>query len=251
MTTADAKLTEYYARDAARYDALHVKAGDEHYVALQEASDLLGHLAPPRSILDIGCGTGRSLEYLGARFPEAALAGIDPSAELLAEAARKLPHAALTKGAGERLPYVDGGFDLVVASGVLHHVREPRRCIDEMVRVSSRAVLISDHNNFAFGSGLARRLRLGLHAAGLLRAFCFIKQGFRSQGYSADDGWWYPYSLLNDYGPLRRAAARLFVIPTRNVNTSATGNMLLCQSHLAILALKAEPDRVASDEASL
>src|SRR5688500_10973368 len=181
MDGTDRKLRAYYAREATRYDAAQLKDGDPHYLALRQATPLLRALAPPARILDVGCGTGRSLAYFAQQFPAAILAGVDPTTELLDEARKKVPAARLHVAVGQRLPFADGSFDLVVATGILHHVADPAACIREMFRVSGAAVLISDHNIFAFGSTLARRVRLILHAIGLLPAFTFVRQGFRRQ----------------------------------------------------------------------
>ena len=80
--------------------------------------------------------------------------------------------------------------------------------------MARKAVLISDHNNFAFGSMKARWLRLWLHASGLLGIATFIKHGFRKQGYSKEDGWWYSYSLFNDYAAITNGYEDVYIIPT-------------------------------------
>jgi hypothetical protein len=120
----------------------------------------------------------------------------------------------------------------------MHHVDSPASVIAEMFRVARKAVLISDHNNFAFGKTIARRIRLVLYSCGLFGIAAFVKQGFRRQGYSQDDGWWYPYSLLNNHSDIARYSDEVFYIPTQHVNSTALNNFLLNQSHLAVLAIK-------------
>lgn len=48
-------------------------------------------LAAPARILDLGCGPGNSTAILAARFPGAALLGIDASREMLERARREGP----------------------------------------------------------------------------------------------------------------------------------------------------------------
>src|SRR5262249_8869715 len=156
---------------------------------------------------------------------------IDPSEGLLAVARDRLPQARLETGRGEALPLGDDSVDLAVATGIMHHVGHPRGVIEEMFRVAGKAVLISDHNNFALGGPIARRLRLWLHSSGMLGVATFVKQGFRRQGYSEEDGWWYPYSLLNDYGTIASLCSEMYIVPTRPC--LARENLLLSQSHLA------------------
>ena len=58
----------------------------------------------------------------------------------------------------------------------MHHVDLPASVIAEMFRVARKAVLISDHNNFAFGTTMARRIRLVLYSCGLFGIAAFVKQ---------------------------------------------------------------------------
>ena len=151
---------------------------------------------------------------------------------------QQLPTATLQMGTGENLPFDDFSVDVTIATGIMHHVDAPASVIAEMFRVARKAVLISDHNNFAFGSTMARRIRLVLYSCGLFGIAAFVKQGFRRQGYSEDDGWWYPYSLLNNHADIAQFSDEMFYIPTRPLNTAAFSNFLLNQSHFAVLAIK-------------
>jgi ubiquinone/menaquinone biosynthesis C-methylase UbiE len=232
--------TQYYNATAQDYDAMHGGERDpEHIVALER----LAHRFFPNvhSILEVGCGTGRTLEWFSRNTADAdkiSLSGIDPSQGLLAVAREKLPAAHFHIGTGETLPFEDGSYDLVVATGILHHVDDPKKVIGEMFRVSKRGIIISDHNNFSFGSTIARRLRLALYAAGLLPAFSFLKQGFKKQGYSEEDGWWYPYSLFNDFDIIARNAREFFIVPTVSTNSRDLGNFMLSTSHFGVACLK-------------
>jgi ubiquinone/menaquinone biosynthesis C-methylase UbiE len=82
--------------------------------------------ASPRRILEVGCGTGELLRYAGARFPRAALTGLDPDATALERARRKLEEAGrsadVVQGRAESLPFPDASFDLVLSSLMLHHL---------------------------------------------------------------------------------------------------------------------------------
>lgn len=90
------------------------------------------------SILDVGCGTGRLLRALHARFPAARLEGID-AAEGMVEQAR---HAAgdespihFQAAVAESLPFPDGSFDVVTSTVTFHHWSDQAKGIAEVRRV--------------------------------------------------------------------------------------------------------------------
>ncbi len=89
--------------------------------------------APPRSVLDVGCGHGRFAQLLRERDLRTRYCGIDASAELLALARERTD---LSAGAEfsrvdviEEAPAIPAGpFELIGMFGVIHHVpREAAR----------------------------------------------------------------------------------------------------------------------------
>ena len=119
--------------------------------------------APPRRILDVGCGTGRLLARAAAVFPGAGLAGVDPAAGMVAEAAASLSadvDARFVRGAAERLPFADGSFDLVLSSMSFHHWADQRTALGEVRRVLRPGGIVALADGFAVGL-----LRLGFRIA--------------------------------------------------------------------------------------
>lgn len=88
-----------------------------------------------RRILDAGCGSGPLFAALRERG--AAVTGIDQSAEMLEQARRRLGDDADLRVAdlAEPLPFPDGEFDDVVASLVLHYLRDWAPTLGELRRV--------------------------------------------------------------------------------------------------------------------
>lgn len=80
----------------------------------------------PGSVFDAGCGDGRVLAAIGARWPEARLLGIDPDPAAVELARANLsgrPRADVRLGSiGDES--VGGGFDLIVCADVLEHVAD-------------------------------------------------------------------------------------------------------------------------------
>jgi SAM-dependent methyltransferase len=96
-------------------------------------------------ILDDGCGVG---EYM-TRFAELTshIYGLEFDPDY-ASSASKLGHK-VVQGAGERLPFSDGTFDLILSHEVLEHVEDDRAALEEIVRV-----LRSPNSEFSGGGRL-------------------------------------------------------------------------------------------------
>ena len=89
------------------------------------------HLTADSAVLDLGCGRGGVVELIWRDVKLAA--GLDPDVRSLNEhRAQGLP---LVRGVGERLPFVDGSFDLIVCLWVLEHMKEPADAFREVRRV--------------------------------------------------------------------------------------------------------------------
>ena len=89
------------------------------------------HITPDSRVLDLGCGRGGVVELLWRDVRLAA--GLDPDSPSLAEhRAAGLP---VIRGVGERLPFVEESFDLVVCLWVLEHLRDPAATLREVRRV--------------------------------------------------------------------------------------------------------------------
>lgn len=97
--------------------------------------DLLRELVPTRDITrvaDVGCGTGRFVGCLREAFG-APVVGLDPSMRMLSTADAE-PAARYAAGEAERLPLARATLDVAFLSMVWHHLREPRRAVEELAR---------------------------------------------------------------------------------------------------------------------
>jgi SAM-dependent methyltransferase len=85
-------------------------------------------------VLDLGCGTGTSVDYFRARDPEVEWIGIDleDSREVRE---RRRSDARFESFNGVEMPFEDGRFDLVYCKQVLEHVRRPAPLLAEVSRV--------------------------------------------------------------------------------------------------------------------
>jgi SAM-dependent methyltransferase len=84
-------------------------------------------------VLDVGAGSGRHSYYAAAAGAIVTAVDVGDAIEV---ARRNLPAEVLTVQAdAERLPFADGSFDLVMSIGVLHHLPDPPRALQKLVRL--------------------------------------------------------------------------------------------------------------------
>jgi len=126
----------YFAEHAEEWDAIRSLHVSENAVE-QSITDMLSD-APLGRMVDIGTGTGRMIELVGARA--ASVIGIDRSPEMLRLARAKLtdadlPQAELRQGDMYALPLGDGSADLVILHQVLHFAQHPAAAIAESARL--------------------------------------------------------------------------------------------------------------------
>ncbi|MFB9199615.1 class I SAM-dependent methyltransferase [Nonomuraea spiralis] len=92
----------------------------------------------PRTVADLGAGTGTGTLALARRFPAATIVAVDRSPVML----DRVRAAAVGRGLGERVRAVQGDLDLALppvgpvdlvwAAASLHHVEEPARLLREV-----------------------------------------------------------------------------------------------------------------------
>jgi FAD/FMN-containing dehydrogenase/SAM-dependent methyltransferase len=89
---------------------------------------------PGTRLLDVGCGSGLTLELAARRG--AVPSGLDISPGLLGIARSRLPAADLREGDMESLPFGDAAFDAVVGVNAFQFAGDPRRALREAARVT-------------------------------------------------------------------------------------------------------------------
>jgi phosphatidylethanolamine/phosphatidyl-N-methylethanolamine N-methyltransferase len=133
-----------YSDLAHLYDAVFGRAFVDHEHEVLESLSF----RPNQRVLEVGVGTGISLD---AYPPYVHIVGVDASADMLAHAIAKTRengwgHVEVRQGDALHLDFPDNSFDWVTSFHVMTVVTEPRRMMDEMVRVckpGGRIVLIS------------------------------------------------------------------------------------------------------------
>jgi len=101
---------------------------DRRLAMIREWSDLGGR------ILDNGAGLGTYLEACGRVNPDSLRIGLEIEFDRAVEALTRADGIVL--GVGERLPFVDDTFDLILSNEVIEHVADDREYAAEMARVA-------------------------------------------------------------------------------------------------------------------
>ncbi|HTT42148.1 MAG TPA: malonyl-ACP O-methyltransferase BioC [Steroidobacteraceae bacterium] len=141
-----AELPEAFRLDrgAVRHAFDRASAAYERAATLQArvADELLGRLADfafaPRTILDLGAGTGRASGTLKRRYPRALVLALDLSAGMLQQAGRHVRpwrRFARVCADAQRLPLTDASVDLVFSSLMLQWCEPPHAALAEVRRV--------------------------------------------------------------------------------------------------------------------
>lgn len=94
--------------------------------------------------LDIGCGEGKFTRGIAAFIPD--VAGVDVKEKSIAKAKALAQSERVNVDfrveSGEKLPWADGHFDVVMFSNSLHHMPDPAKAIAEAARVLRRGGLL-------------------------------------------------------------------------------------------------------------
>jgi len=225
----------YYKKTANQYEKQHNSdETDEHYFALACLVGFTNYLKI-ESILDIGSGTGRGLKYLKKLCPKIKIIGIEPVKELREVAySQGVPKEELIDGDATKLNFRNSEFDLVCEFGTLHHIKNNKLVVDEMLRVSKKAIFISDSNNLGQGSKVTRSIKQILYALRLWKLVDFIKTKGKGYTLSEGDGLSYSYSVFTNYRQIKSSCKSVHIINTKDADI----NLYRTADHIALLGIK-------------
>lgn len=157
------RMIKYYDRTAGNYNAWHCDPNNEssHNFAVKEILQTM-LMVGASSLLDVCCGTGRAVR--AALDCGYSATGIDVAPALLEIAYEKLsiPKVCLVKGDATDLPFPDNSFDVSCILGALHHTAQPSRIVTEMIRVTKKAIIVSDEANHVTGGIKQLLIAMGL-----------------------------------------------------------------------------------------
>lgn len=232
------KQRDYYSATAADYDAMH--QDPEHERALRCLVGVLDMLEI-RSLLDVGSGTGRAMEYLIKARPSLQVSGVEPVEALVKQARTKgkLSARRMVVGSGETLPFPSASIDCVCEFAVLHHVKDPSTVVSEMTRVARRMVCLSDENRFGMVGFPRNLVQYLIFKSGQWKPFYRLWTKGKGYQYCPADGVRYSYSVYDSLEQLSKWADRVVLFPTGTQRASRSwAQPLFTSSHVLLCAYR-------------
>ena len=105
--------------------------------------DMLVHLRPA-SILDVGCGCGAATQHLVHHSPRVIAFDVMTSLIPRWRSLQHPPEIEFCCMDARRLAFPEATFPLVLERASLHHIEDWKSVLDEMIRVTSDAILIDE-----------------------------------------------------------------------------------------------------------
>eukprot|EP01130_Rhizamoeba_saxonica_P012261 TRINITY_DN5148_c0_g1_i1.p1 TRINITY_DN5148_c0_g1~~TRINITY_DN5148_c0_g1_i1.p1 ORF type:complete len:141 (+),score=28.15 TRINITY_DN5148_c0_g1_i1:188-610(+) len=133
---------DYYSAMGTGYDRLHREEQE------RKLSKVMQYLTVEDGdfLLDVGCGSG----FIFENFDQCDIKiGVDPAPGLVC----LMQHGEPLVGKGERLPFRDHLFDVVVSFSAIHHCLDIDSALDEILRVGKQRFALT-----VFKRGIATRL---------------------------------------------------------------------------------------------
>lgn len=96
------------------------------------------HIGKADRVLDVGCGGGALAGACMGAVPGIHIEGLERSPR----GGEPMP---VTRLIGDRFPFEDRAFDVVLLADVVHHEMDPGNLLRECGRVARRRVLLKDH----------------------------------------------------------------------------------------------------------
>jgi len=176
MTDVQQIVTKHFDMTAGEFDSIYTGAGkgflgrlldralrqdmyDRFRLAIEACGDAKG-----RTVLEVGCGTGRFVIALAERG--AHVVGLDPAPAMLAIAS----DLARKQGVAERCEFVEGDldhyetdrrFDFVLGIGLFDYLADPAAALRKMTKLTGERLILTFPRRWTYRAPI-RKMRLSL-----------------------------------------------------------------------------------------
>jgi trans-aconitate methyltransferase len=145
----------YFDVFAADYDEFVAAMPDVH----PHVEDVLVQLSPPRRVLDLGAGTGRTSALVARVFPEAEIDLVDASSEMLARVTTSSVHPHVAD-VDEFLDSGTDAYDLVVSVAVVELLPDLDATVARIARrLTPAGAFVFTHEPLVHGAAVQGRRR--------------------------------------------------------------------------------------------
>jgi ubiquinone/menaquinone biosynthesis C-methylase UbiE len=118
---------------------------------------MLSEFDQPKTVLEIGCGTGHFTRWFGESGFQAS--GLDLSPLMIRQAKKLWPGADLINGASLSLPLISKSFDVALFITCFEYMKDPLKVLREAERVSRQGIVLGLMNAWSLPT-LRRKLQL-------------------------------------------------------------------------------------------
>lgn len=152
----DNSTIHFFDQLAPKYDELtRVPGAWTPLKHLDEACEAL--CLAPRSVHDVGTGTGQAVGLLRRRYPKARISASDPSEEMLAIARNKYKDVDFLQGSSVDALQGQGKFDLITCVGAAEFFPDLTAFLEACrLSLTEGGVLLLTYEPQVFGSGLSQ-----------------------------------------------------------------------------------------------
>ena len=106
-----------------------------YFLRFKAIKKILAKLPDYSKILDVGCGSGFSMEESIPKGKKFEIHGVDVTEEVITYAKSKRPQFNFKLAYGEELPYENNSFNAILSLDVIEHLTDPIKALEEKKRV--------------------------------------------------------------------------------------------------------------------
>lgn len=121
------------------------------HVANKRISDEIFRFIKPeyQTLVDIGCGDGMYTNNIKENFPHLEVFGFDPAAKAIEIAQQNYPavNFRTINLLDENMPIPAKKYDVAVIRGVLHHLSDQQRAIEQAFKLSDHIIIMEPNGN--------------------------------------------------------------------------------------------------------
>ena len=203
------QMAAFYSRTSRQYNTWHWDQRNRscHDFAVAEMLKTMKEVGG-RSLLDVACGTGRATRAALDGGYDAVGLDIAPALLEIANQQLGVPKDRLIHADATKLPFPEDRFDCSCILGALHHTAQPHKIIGEMIRVTRKAIIVSDEANHFTGGLKQILIGLRLFKPAYWLVFRRPPRAHRRQQSSDTDGPTFDFSIEEIIPTLRSTFKR-------------------------------------------